>query len=240
VLVGKPNAGKSSLFNALLQEERAIVHTHPGTTRDTIEESISIGGVLFRLTDTAGLREAETSVEAEGVKRTRSTAENADIVVLVIDAADRPDIAAAREIARKVFPEQRLIVAYNKADLIADPSWRADLLGVYALGEAVVFTSARNGNGIDELKKLLLGAIRVGKSDGPEEGVYVTNERHYRALVRARRSLTEALESLHSGRTNEFVAFDIREATQSLSEITGQITTDDILNSIFSKFCIGK
>lgn len=237
VLAGKPNVGKSSLFNALLQEERAIVAAHPGTTRDTIEESLEIAGVLFRVTDTAGLREAETVVEAEGVKRARSTVGDADIILLVIDAGDEPDPIAARQIADGLSQGQRIVVAYNKADLVADAPRRSKLTAEYGL--TGTFTSATDGEGIHELKDLLAKVILVGEVDN-EGDLYVTNERHYRALVKARQNLSQAKESCLALKANEFVAFDVREAAQALSEITGEITTDEVLNSIFSKFCIGK
>jgi tRNA modification GTPase len=239
VLAGKPNAGKSSLFNALLQEERAIVTAQPGTTRDTLEESLSIGGVVFRVTDTAGLREAETSVEAEGVRRARSTVESADIVVLVIDAVCAPDGNATRGMAERLSIGQKLIVACNKADLIDNSSRRAELSLFYKLGEMGVFTSARTGEGVHELKEILERAVFSGHIDSAGE-LYVTNERHFQALARASKYLLGARESLKAGKTNEFIAFDVRVAVQALSEITGQITTEDILNSIFSRFCVGK
>jgi tRNA modification GTPase len=238
VLAGKPNAGKSSLFNALLQEERAIVEPHPGTTRDTIEEALSIGGMVFRVTDTAGLREAETSAEAEGVRRARSSVEGADIVVLVIDALHPAEAAAVAEAAGKLSPDQKLIIAYNKTDLISQ-SEKANLTKDHGVDEMRVFTSARTGEGIHDLKDLLQYAISTKHIESSGE-LYVTNERHFRALSKARDSLVSAMESLESGKTSEFVAFDVRMSVQALSEITGQITTEDILNSIFSRFCVGK
>ena len=239
VLAGKPNAGKSSLFNALLQEERAIVTAHPGTTRDTIEESLSISGVMFRVTDTAGLREAESGPEAEGVKRARATLGSADIVLLVIDAAEDPDVRGAKEFAERLSADQKLVVAYNKSDLLKSPSRRAELLSLYDFGSLTTFTSARSGEGIHGLRKLFVHAMSTGYAESPGD-LYVTNERHYRALLKAQEGLRSGQESIHAGRTSEFIAFDIKEAVLALSEITGQITTDDILNSIFSRFCIGK
>jgi tRNA modification GTPase len=238
-LAGKPNAGKSSLFNALLQEERAIVEPHPGTTRDTIEESLSIGGIVYRLTDTAGLREAAMGAEAEGVKRARSTVESADIVVLVIDAGHSVEATALAEVAGKLSSDQKLIIAYTKVDLISSQSERANLTEDRRLGEMRVLTSARTGEGLQGLKDLLQRSIAAKHIDSSGE-LYVTNERHFRALARARDSLLSAMESLKSGKTSEFIAFDVRGAAQALSEITGQITTEDILDSIFSRFCVGK
>ncbi len=233
VLVGKPNAGKSSIFNALLREERAIVTPLPGTTRDSLEESLTIGGVLFRVHDTAGLRETEDLAETEGVRRSQAIMQRADILLDVIDAAtplDREEVAGWR---RGIGASQHCLAVYNKIDLI-DRSAVAKL----AQEPESVAVSARSGVGFDELRDRLL---QVVKGKGVETvQVGVTNSRHAASLTSARESVKTARASLKAGATNEFIAFDVRDASNHLAEITGEITSEEILDEIFAKFCIGK
>src|SRR5512140_124623 len=221
VLVGKPNAGKSSIFNALLKEERAIVTPVPGTTRDSLEESLSIGGMLFRVHDTAGLRETEDLAETEGVRRSQAIMGRADILLDVIDAAtplDRGEVAGWR---RGIKPSQHCLAVYNKIDLV-DRGAAAKL----ADEPESVAVSARTGEGLDKLRKLL---VELVQEEGVESvSVGVTNRRHADSLTQARRGLTTALESLNRGATNEFIAFDVRDAANHLAEITGDITSDEI------------
>lgn len=235
-IAGKPNAGKSSLLNALLQENRAIVSETPGTTRDTISESISIDGVLFRLTDTAGLRETTDNIEKEGVKRAHKEAEESDVVLLVMDynefeaAENDPLYTRLGEVcARNAV---RLVRVWNKIDLYKSESPRI------SENKDSFYISALRGDGIDFLKNRLLKAALA--EDINESSVVVTNARHRDALARAQKSLKFALETLKGGKSGEFVALDLRSCLNSLGEITGEITTADILNNIFSKFCIGK
>lgn len=234
VLTGAPNAGKSSLLNALLKESRAIVTDVPGTTRDVIEEGLSIGGVLFRLVDTAGLRPTADPIEREGVERAHEQLRSADVVIWVVDllAPVLPTKAAADSIGRS-----HLILALNKSDAVsssspdpAGPDHRARVLRI----------SAKTGDGIHQLEREML-SVAIGR-DFPDtpEGATVTNSRHYDILHRANRSLNLAMESLGSGRTGEFLAVDLRDALNALGELTGEITTDDIMNEVFSRFCIGK
>ena len=233
VLVGKPNAGKSSIFNALLKEERAIVTPAPGTTRDSLEESLSIGGMLFRVHDTAGLRETKDLAETEGVKRSQAIMQRADILLDVIDAAtplDREEVAGWR---RGLGPSQHCLTVYNKIDLVA----RTEAERLSEEPESVV-VSARTGVGLEELRKRLVEL--VGKKGMESVPVGVTNRRHAGSLARASEGITSAVQSLRKGMTNEFIAFDVREAANHLAEITGEITSDEILNEIFGKFCIGK
>jgi len=233
VLVGKPNAGKSSIFNALLKEERAIVTPLPGTTRDSLEESLTIGGMLFKIHDTAGLRETEDLAETEGVKRSQAIMERADILLDVIDAAtplDRGEVAGWR---RGIGPSQQCLAVYNKIDLVGSQAARE-----LADEPESVAVSARTGEGIDKLRECLIEMVRGKEVETVSIGV--TNRRHAESLMKARESLSTAIGSLKKGATNEFIAFDVRDAANHLAEITGEITSEEILNEIFKKFCIGK
>ncbi len=235
-IAGKPNAGKSSLLNAILEDKRAIVSEVPGTTRDTISERVSIKGILFRLTDTAGLRETVDKIEREGVERARKEAREADIVLLVMDYIQRdyngtePLYLELEEICKR--DRVRLVKVWNKIDLYEGPASRVQEDG------KVFYVSALRGDGIDFLKDGLFNMV-LGESTN-ETSVVVTNARHRDALSRARKSLKYAIETLESGKSGEFVALDLRSGLNALGEITGEITTEDILNNVFSKFCIGK
>lgn len=235
-IAGKPNAGKSSLLNALLREDRAIISATPGTTRDTISESLVINGVLFRLTDTAGLRETADAIEREGVERAQKEAEQADVVLLVVDIGEgyyngtEPSYSRLADVCSK--SGVRLIKVWNKIDLHRG--------GAPRFGEDgdVFYISALTGEGIDFLRK---GLLKVTVSDqSSESSAVVTNSRHRDALARAKGSLELARETLLDGKSGEFVALDLRSGLNALGEITGEITNEDILNNIFSKFCIGK
>jgi tRNA modification GTPase len=235
-IAGKPNVGKSSLLNVLLQENRAIVSEIPGTTRDTVSESISIGGVLFRLTDTAGLRETTDATEREGVNRTQKEAEQSDIVLLVIDYEEHyynGSNPLYEEMANVCTANGvKLIKVWNKIDLHRDKAPRNPK------SEHVFYISALLGEGIDSLKKGLL-KLALDKQV-TESSVVVTSARHRDALQRAKKNLLLALDTLKAGKSSEFVALDLRSGLNALGEITGEITNEDILNNIFSKFCIGK
>jgi tRNA modification GTPase len=239
VLAGKPNAGKSSLFNALLKEDRAIVTPHPGTTRDTIEERTSINGLIFRLIDTAGLRQAADPAEVEGVQRTRAIIRRADIILLVEDSSIPLKRDEIESTLAGLIADQKLIVALNKSDL---PPQRVDP-AVYerlsSKGSRVVRTSATTGAGVHELRIALFESVGEYSSD-PAAGVEVTNRRHFDALNRASRDLLESVETLEAGGSNEFIALDVRDAIAALGEITGEVTSEDVLNAIFTSFCIGK
>jgi len=237
VLTGKPNAGKSSLFNALLKEDRAIVTPVPGTTRDPLEENITIAGLLFRLTDTAGVREPTNVVEAEGVKRTARRVAAADIVLHVVDAS-LPDAAEEMHEALSIG-DRYAVVAMNKSDLLPVGQSAGPALAGSSVSWRMVLVSSTTGSGLENLRTALVQAVTANRELG-EGGVLVTNVRHREALARARDGIRLALESLLGGATNEFIALDVRQAIDSLAEITGEITSDDILNNIFGRFCIGK
>ncbi len=235
-IAGKPNAGKSSLLNVLLGEDRAIVNPTPGTTRDTISENISINGVLFRLTDTAGLRETADTIEHEGVERAQREAENADVVLLVMDYKEQyyngTDPMYNRMADVCAHTGIKLVKVWNKTDLYPAEAPRSPKDG------HVFYVSALKGDGIEYLRK---GLLKLALSEQTNEAsVVVTNARHRDALARSRKSLKMALETLKSGKSGEFVALDLRAGLNALGEITGEITTEDVLDNIFSKFCIGK
>lgn len=239
VLAGKPNSGKSSIFNMLLKDNRAIVSPTPGTTRDYIEEAITLGGVLFRLVDTAGLRDGGEPVEIDGVGRSRDLIASADVVVYVIDSSlMAPSKELVEELQEFVF-SARLVVVKNKIDLIHDCQASK---GVFSIGTRAfpeVHLSAKTGDGIDLLSRSLIEGIGVDL-DAADVGLSVTNRRHAAALERVLESLSAAVGSIDCGMTNEFIALDLHRAVDAFSEVTGEITTDDIINQIFSTFCIGK
>jgi len=230
-IVGRPNVGKSSLLNALLKRDRAIVTDLPGTTRDTIEEYLNIGGVPVRIIDTAGIRESHDLPEQEGVKRSLRAIEGADLVLAVIDASE-----AVSEEDRQVLSrlgERKAIVVLNKVDL-SEGERKDDVQGAMT-----VPVSAKLGLGIDELKDAILSQALSGGSEA-REGVIVTNVRQKNLLLLCRDSLRAAVRDLDSEKPLEIVALSLRDALQRLGEIVGVVTTDDILNKIFDDFCIGK
>ena len=232
VILGRPNVGKSSLLNRLLREERAIVTAIPGTTRDVIEESIDLDGVMIRLIDTAGVRQTVDIVEQEGIKRTRATQDEADLLLLVLDVSAL--LTSDDQDLLRMVRDRRHVVLLNKADLAGTVEPDAALAGhpVYPI-------SAKTGLGIETVK-LALRAQLVSGGVEAAESVTVTNVRHRDALRRAGESLGQALESVQSGMAGELVSIDVRAAADALGEITGAITTDEILGRIFSEFCIGK
>jgi tRNA modification GTPase len=230
-LCGAPNAGKSSLLNRLLGAERAIVNETPGTTRDTIEERASLGGYPFRVIDTAGLRETVDAVEQEGVRRARYAAEQADLRIHLVDAADLSDEAA---IPTPLFDDE--ILVYNKRDLLADCA---------TLPGGIVI-SCHTGEGIDSLIQTIISKV-TGHSKG-EKGVHwettqdhaSINARHQGCLKRASSSLGAAMDLLGAGDPPELVAVELRTALGAVGEVVGEAGTEEILGKIFSSFCIGK
>lgn len=231
-IIGKPNVGKSTLLNALLNEERAIVSDIAGTTRDTIEETLNIGGILFRLIDTAGIREHSTDViENKGIERSKANAAKADIILHVVDLLN--DEGEEKFNWLDEFREKTITI-YNKYH-----PWykKMEEQGILPT-PPVPAIDAKSGFGIDELKQYLYKKVMEGKR---VEGSIVTNARHHEALLKMRESLTAVRSGLDSGLTGDLLTIDIRHALHYLGEITGQIEIDrDILGTIFSKFCIGK
>lgn len=226
-LVGKPNVGKSSLLNYILKESRAIVSEIPGTTRDVIREEVSINGILFRLFDTAGIRISEDVIEKEGILRSRETVRNADIVILIEDSLQNEPKDLLIDLL-KLTSSDKILKAVNKIDLNRDLSFEAD-----------VKISAKTGEGIDDLfNKLREKAI--GNENYTEKTAIITSLRHHNCLKKSRENLINARESILSKMSGEFIAVDLRNAEMSLAEIIGEVTSEDILNNIFMKFCIGK
>jgi len=243
-LVGSPNVGKSSLLNALLRQDRAIVTNIPGTTRDVIEESITIGGLLFSLSDTAGLRETTNPIEKEGVRRAEDKILNSDIVALILDGSrslqqSEPDLID-RTIKSVEARGVKCIIAVNKIDIRPFVAEEFKDLEPVIAGHRMVGVSARTSEGIDKFEQALHETALTGGADMAESNVLITNLRHYSALERARNSLLLSEKTVEAGISSEFIAVDLRSALDSLGEVTGAVTTEDILNTIFSKFCIGK
>ncbi|MBZ5639725.1 MAG: tRNA uridine-5-carboxymethylaminomethyl(34) synthesis GTPase MnmE [Acidobacteriia bacterium] len=231
-IAGAPNVGKSSLFNRLLERDRAIVAPTPGTTRDTLEECVDLDGIPLRLVDTAGVRELTDAVEAEGVRRAREAVEQADLVLLVLDASRDPEpeeLAALDRISGKGRSGRRL-VALNKSDL-------PGALDVPIPCPETVRVSALTGLGLDELRALLLERL-VG--EGPVEEPVLTDARHAHALEAALEALERAARTETAGLSEELVLEDLHDALRHLAEITGELAPADLYERIFSTFCIGK
>ena len=237
-IVGKPNVGKSSLLNALLQENRAIVTNIPGTTRDLIEESVEWQGLRLTFVDTAGLRDTSDLVEREGIRRSRVAQEESDLVLHVVDAAELAKTGDVELVSPGLARHDLTVV--NKIDLI-DSSAVARFCESLSqpVIRRVVPISARTGEGLGELKRMI-ETLFLGPSLEASDGLIITNLRHRLALERAMSGLDQALASVGDGAQPEFVAVDLRGASDALGEIVGDITSDDILNRIFSEFCIGK
>ncbi len=238
-IVGKPNAGKSSLFNMLLQSDRAIVTPVPGTTRDSLEESITISGVLFRLADTAGLQRSGDIVEAEGVERSKAVVRRVDLVIVVADSTKQHDRGAILADLGHLQAGQRVVVAHNKIDLLDEAAREPQSFQFEGNRGVEVWISAKTGEGIEQMKSELVNLSFGGVTAG-EGGLYLTNRRHRDAIARSKASVERAIGALDSSASNEFIAFDVREGIEALSEITGEVTSEEILNSSFGRFCIGK
>lgn len=230
VIAGRPNAGKSTLLNALLNEERAIVSHIPGTTRDTIEEVLNIKGINFRLIDTAGIREATDAIEQIGVQRTMEKISQSALLLYVFDAEQITPEELAVDLENLQTPGLAMLIVANKADLLTEPQL-ADL------PQQAIIISAKEKQHIDELKQKIYASAIKENLTGHE--TLVTNIRHLEALQKTEEALIRVLDGIDTV-TSDFLSMDIKQALHYLGEITGAVTTDDLLENIFSKFCIGK
>ena len=224
-IIGAPNVGKSTLLNALLGEERAIVSDIQGTTRDTIEDTLVIGGMLFRFIDTAGLRQTDDTIESMGIERSRQAAQKAAVIIHLQDATKPVDTLSELE----DISEKKIIQVYNKVDLLGE---RRE-----AKGEERIFLSAKSGD-VEVLKEQLI--TYATEQCDMRNAVTISNTRHYEALVRAQEAIRRVQEGLHMQVSGEFLSMDLQDCLSALGEITGQISSQEVLNNIFSKFCIGK
>lgn len=234
VIAGRPNAGKSTLLNALLNEERAIVSHIPGTTRDTIEEVLNINGINFRLIDTAGIREATDTIEQIGVQRTMEKISQSALLIYVYDAVTLTEDELKADLQSLQKPGVNILVVANKIDLLKSEvgSQKSEV------NFAVVEVSAKEKQHIDELKQKIYDSTVKYQLSGDE--TLVTNIRHLEALQKTETALNRVLAGIDTQVTSDFLAMDIKQALHYLGEITGAVTTDDLLDNIFSKFCIGK
>jgi len=226
VIVGRPNAGKSTLLNGLLNEERAIVSDIPGTTRDTLEESLTINGLEFKLIDTAGIREAKDTIEKLGIERTFEKINQSAIVVYLYDINSTTAEEVEKDLAT-LNQNASIVVIANKADLS-----QTNVI------ENAILISALKKEGVEEVKTALYNT--VVEEGFNLESTIITNARHYESLIRTNEDLQKVIDGIDSGLSGDFVAMDIRQALHHLGTITGEISTDELLGNIFANFCIGK
>jgi tRNA modification GTPase len=236
-LAGHTNVGKSTLLNALLGEERALVSDVHGTTRDTIEDTLQFNGITFRFIDTAGLRQTDETVEKLGIARTYEKIRNAAVVLLIADATRPETFAAIDDISHQLNDSQKLIVVVNKTDVCTVPPTLSSLT-THSLALTVVAISAKQKQGINKLTEALVHCVNF--SPLANDKTIITNLRHYEALTKTLDSANRVEKGLKDQLSGECIAQDIRECMHHLGEITGEISTDEILGNIFSKFCIGK
>ena len=226
-IIGAPNVGKSTLLNALLGEERAIVSDIQGTTRDTVEDTLVLDGMLFRFIDTAGLRQTEDTIENLGIERSRQAAQKAAVLIHLQDATEPVDILSELD----DINEKKIIQVYNKVDLLGKEARRRED------DEARIYLSAKSGH-VELLKQELITYAR--EQYDTRNAVTISNTRHYEALVRAQEAIKRVQDGLQMQISGEFLSMDLQDCLSALGEITGQITSQEVLNNIFGKFCIGK
>ncbi|WP_371375722.1 tRNA uridine-5-carboxymethylaminomethyl(34) synthesis GTPase MnmE [Sporomusa aerivorans] len=235
VIIGKPNVGKSSLLNALLRENRAIVTDIPGTTRDIIEEYVNIRGVPLKIIDTAGIRDTADTVEKIGVERAKELVGQADLILLLLDSSS--PLSPEDRAVLALLPGRKAIVLINKSDL--PPRLEMDEVGQYTQGRLVMKISVAQEEGLAELEEAIADMVYSGQV-AQGEAAFVNNVRHAAALRQARDRLSDAMATIEAGMPTDCIVVDIRSAWEKLGEVTGETVGDDILDQIFTQFCIGK
>ncbi len=234
-IVGKPNAGKSSLLNAMLKEERAIVTDIEGTTRDTIEEFITIEGILFKIIDTAGIRQSDNKIEQIGIDKSRKALEKADLVIAIFDSTK--ELTKEEEQLLNTIKNKNAIIILNKIDL--EENKLKDNLFIKKTGKDIIEISALKKQGLEELYSKMAELFRIKEID-TENSSIITNIRHKEAIIRAKESIKKIIDTIQKEMPIDITAIYFKEALEELNKITGENVTEDIINEIFSKFCLGK